>query len=418
MRLNSRVTPLYPIAIYLLIASRFLTNYGTHNMIYYIEWTRGFLQGNVEEIYHLGKYSTGDDLTVPYTPLSLYFVSLTAVILRIFLGNSDLTYVIAVNLTGVVCTIIVYLLILKWFNGSKSLNIWLYLLSPAVLLISPILGYEDTISAVFVIAAIKYFSQEKYVWFGTFSSAGILTKQLALIPIFSLLVLLIVTRKYREILQSIKWMIPIGLVTLAPFILSGHFGTYIVNQLRTSVHTMTSANSANLPWLVKLAVNSSTNGYRTSLSSESFGGTISNEYLRVSLYVLLAISVLVIIVLTALKLVRSKYSWETSSLVLALTATLTYYMLSMGVHQNHLFLALPVAYCLTKEHEFKAVYFSLSISSALEQFSAYGLGIKNENSSINEIANHSLANFISLLCFAGYTFSAYRIFAYFKGREK
>ena len=177
---------------------------GTHNMSYYVLWARSIAEGRLLEIYHATPESViqnSDSLTVPYTPLSQYFTGAMSWLLLQFLPDERSTYVISVNLT---CVLFTFMTVYLFYRSRTSLNLkspLLYLLTPAVFLISPKLAYEDSIMTFFLVSTYLTLRNEKYLLAGFFAGCSIFSKQLALMPAVALFLLLIYSKKLFPVIR-------------------------------------------------------------------------------------------------------------------------------------------------------------------------------------------------------------------------
>lgn len=397
--------------LYALLVTPFIAKPGTHNMYYYVNWTKGFLNGDLFELYHVGTYVSQDNLTIPYTPVSLFLIGGMGKLLTTFFGFSDTVFMVAVNLTGILATVFTTLLIMKW-SDKHSIHHKYYLLSPAVLLISPILGYEDTISGLFLIIACKRFSQHRYYLFGIFGVLAVMTKQLAAIPIAGLVILLVLTRPGDGLKKFISAAIPTFLLILSPFIVNGTLIDYLKNQFLTSVHTMLTANSSNFPWILSMIYNVSSNGISKGLQSSGFGVVIENPILRITTYGFLGLLVILVILYLSVKLKRSVLPWETQTFIIAYASCLTYYFFSAGVHQNHIFLAIPTLFMILEIREFKYSYAIITMAVILEQLTTYGLGLGNSLGQHFIVRNSMLVNLLSIISILLYSYCFYVLIHY------
>jgi Gpi18-like mannosyltransferase len=260
-----------------------IRSFGTHNMSYYILWARSIVEGGLIEIYHANPASlikSEESLTVPYTPLSQYLIAGVSWLFLRVLNDSDGTYIISVNVT---CVLFTFLTALLYYKNQKIAPVRspiIYLVTPAVLLSSPILGYEDSIMAFFIVAALIFFKREKFLLAGVLSGCAIFSKQLAIMPIVAIFLLLLLTKRYTPLMRAAAGAIFSSALILAPFIISGNLIYYFKAQGLASVHTMASAQGANFPWLGSLIYRVATLGTSEGFVAGGNGLRIPNDSMR------------------------------------------------------------------------------------------------------------------------------------------
>ena len=129
---------------------------GTHNSDYYVTWIEQFTNGGFFLLYHVNIGEDNADfegLTVPYPPFSLYILGLVAKIISPISALGSQRYLVASNLTSIIFIFLTYFLLLKWRDNSNIKSPVLFLITPSIILISPILGYQDPMVGFFILAA-------------------------------------------------------------------------------------------------------------------------------------------------------------------------------------------------------------------------------------------------------------------------
>jgi hypothetical protein len=382
-----------------------LRSEGTHNMSYYVLWARSIVDGNLLEIYHATSdslFQNSDSLTVPYTPLSQYLIAGFAWLLLHVLSNSRETYVLAVNLT---CTLFTFFTALLFFQNRRVLNIKqpiAYLLTPAVFLISPLLAYEDSIMSFFLVATIVSLKRNSYLLGGLLASCAVFSKQLALMPIFAIFLLLVFSRKFKPTVKFLAGAIFTSTVILTPFIWTGNLMWYFKAQSLTSVHTMASAQAANFPWLGSLIYRVSTLGVTQGLGLGGNGLRISSDTVRQASYLSSGLLTILVFLLWATYWGKKV---GVQNLDLSLGATImifSYHLFSFGVHENHIFMLLPVVFLVSGYSKVWNIYKMVALALTSILISAYGIGNGALTSTGVSTSHPAIFTLIMALCFLLY----------------
>ena len=357
-----------------------LASEGTHNMSYYVLWTKSIVEGRLLEIYHATPESViqnSDSLTVPYTPLSQYLTAATSWLLLKFLPNERSSFVISVNLT---CVIFTFLTAACFYKARKNLDIKspvLFLATPAVILISPILGYEDSIMTFFLVVTLISVKNQKYFIGGLLAGCAVLSKQLTLMPIVAIFLLLLYSKKLVPIFRFISGAGVSACVILSPFIMSGNILLYFKAQGLTSVHTMLSAQAANFPWLGSLLYRISEWGFIDGVAKGGNGLRISNDQFRQIGYLGSGILTILIFVIWAIYWAR-KLGAENIDLTFgAAIMIFSYHLFNFGVHENHVYMLIPTLFLISDRFRVWEIYKLASTALTVSLFTAYGLGEKS-----------------------------------------
>jgi hypothetical protein len=368
---KSRIKPIafHPLFIAIPLYLSLITSLGTHNRSYYISWIKSFLAGDILTLYHtenLEKYVNLNDLTVPYPPFSLYIISLICIPLIHFFGDTDQIYVIAVNLTGVAFSVFTVILFGKFERKSLTQTSYSYLLIPAVILISPILGFQDTIFSFFVILAILYISKSKFLLAGAFTGCAILSKQLALIPMFGVIFVLFMQQSKMRIVQFLMGLTCSVALILSPFLVNGRIISYLESQSLTSIHTMLSAQASNFPWLISLITRFMTLDFSDAIILNGNGLRITNETARQFSYLtagsIVFISFFIWMIYWSKKIGRK----NVSPIYAAGVVVCAYHLFNFGVHENHVFMLIPILYLIKEQKNIKRALYCASTALALQ----------------------------------------------------
>ena len=395
--------------IYLL----FVGSKGTQNTIYFEEWIKGFVQGNFFSLYHViphqGVLET-DSLTVPYPPFSLYILGIVAKILIFFGGEFSSVFLIASNLTSIIFTLLTALLLAFWGRDRGHMAAVLYLLTPAVFLISPILGYQDTIMSFFILAALIAAEKKKYLIVGIAASLAVFTKQLAVMPMFGLGILILFTTPWRSITKAIFGFSVSTLAILAPFITTGTLVAYFQAQGLASVHTMMSAQNPNFPWLISVISRINSFGIFNEKSYSALPYQIDNQMWRQRIYLLFAALTIAVILIYFAHWSNKIGRKNVCPLYMGAIAISAYNLFGFGVHENHVFMSIPVLFALANSRINKKIYVAASMALGLNLLATGGLGRSFSNFPLLAIENSFAYSSVGALCLAAYGWAFYELF--------
>lgn len=378
---------------------------GTHNMSYYVLWARSIAEGRLLEIYHATPESViqnSDSLTVPYTPLSQYFTGAMSWLLLQSLPDERSTYVISVNL---ICVLFTFLTVYLFYRSRTSLNLkspLLYLLTPAVFLISPKLAYEDSIMTFFLVSTYLTLRNEKYLLAGFFAGCAIFSKQLALMPVVALFLLLIYSKKLFPVIRFSTGSLASSFLILSPFIFTGNLFLYFKAQGLTSVHTMLSAQAANFPWLASLVYRITDLGLVDGLREGGNGLRITSDAFRQLGYLSSGVLTILIFVAWAIYWGRKIGPQNIDPLFGASVMIFSYHLFNFGVHENHIFMLVPTLFLLTHNSRMWGTYKLTASALGIAIFSAFGLGIDSRlfsGFSLNHPLRFTLALGLSFVLF-------------------
>lgn len=358
--------PLYiALPLYLLL----ITSLGTHNRSYYISWIKSLLSGDILTLYHtenLEKYVNLNDLTVPYPPFSLYIISLLCIPLIHFFGNTDQIYVLAINIAGVAFSVLTVMLFDKFKKKSQNQSSYTYLLFPAVILISPILGFQDTIFSFFVILALLNISKSKFLLAGVVTGCAILSKQLALIPMFGIIFVVLIQQSKIRIAQFFTGLTCSVALILSPFLVNGRILSYLESQSLTSIHTMLSAQASNFPWLISLISRFVTLDFNDAVMLNGNGLRIADGTLRQFSYLAAGSMVFIIFFIWIIYWSKNIGRTNVSPIYAAAVVVSAYHLFNFGVHENHVFMLIPILYLIKEQKNISRVLYCASSALALQ----------------------------------------------------
>jgi hypothetical protein len=391
----------------------FVSSKGTHNTLYFEEWIKGFVQGDFFSLYHVVQHQgilDTDSLTVPYPPFSLYILGIIAKILIFFGGEFSSVYLVASNLTSTVFTLLTAFLLVNWGRDRGNLSVALYLLTPAVFLISPLLGYQDTIMSFFILAALLAAEKEMYFVVGVSAALAVFSKQLAVMPMFGLGILILFTTPWRSISKALLGFAATTVATLAPFIVTGTLVAYFQAQGMASVHTMMSAQNPNLPWLISVISRIDSFGIFNEKSYSALPYQIDNQVWRQRIYLSFAALTISIIILYFVQWSRRIGRRNVSPLHIGAISISAYNLFSFGVHENHVFMLIPVLFALRHSGNIKKIYIAVSSALGLNLLATGGLGRSFNNFPLLAGENSFAYSSLGALCLAAYAWAFYELF--------
>ena len=390
----------------------FVGSKGTHNTIYFEQWIEGFVQGDFFALYHVIPYQgilETDSLTVPYPPHSLYILGAIAKILILFWGEFSSVYLVASNLTSIIFTMLTALLLTFWERDRGNLSAVLYLLTPTVFLIAPILGYQDTIMSFFVLAALVAAEKERFLIAGIAAALAVFSKQLAVMPMFGLGILILFTTPWRTIAKALLGFATATLAILAPFIATGTLAAYFQAQALASVHTMMSAQNPNLPWLISVIYRINSFGLFNEKSYSALPYQIDNQVWRQKIYLSFAVFTILVILLYFAHWSRRIGRKNLSPLYVGAISISAYNLFSFGVHENHVFMLIPVLFALTNSGGTKKIYIAASTALGLNLIATGGLGRSISDFPLLAIENSFAYSSVGMLCLVAYVWVFYEL---------
>jgi Gpi18-like mannosyltransferase len=316
---------------------------------------------------------------------------------------------IASNLTAVIFTLLTASLLFQWGKDKGNLAPIYYLLTPAVFLISPILGYQDSIMSFFILGALLATEKEKYFLAGIAASLAVFSKQLAVMPMFGLGLLLLLNIQWRVITKALLGFVITSVLILSPFIATGTLMAYFHAQALASVHTMMSAQNPNFPWLISLVVRVSSYGIFKAESYSSVPYQIEDQHLRQVIYLAFALLTIAIIGTYLIYWSRKIGTTKISALYVGAISITAYNLFSFGVHENHVYMLLPLLFALINNQKSKKIYLAASSALGLNLLSTGGLGLSFSSFPILAGVNGFVYSMAGGLCLVAYTWTFYEL---------
>jgi hypothetical protein len=341
---------------------------GTSDVLVWRDWMNtAYQDGLVQGYSHVIESAFGEPGGGDYPPVSFAILYLT----RIF-GD-----IIGLPQRG---SIKVLILIFQFLSAGLILlisrDVWMAAaFNTSILVFSVCLGYLDVCLAPWLILAFSAFRSERHVLGTAFFLLACLIKWQPLIvaPFIAIYLLQIsdLQSLWGSLARSSFWKLVMvtGVTILAVTLLFGY--TPLLSLRNAMGHLYLSGNALNVPWIVGCLV--------TLLLSSSFSIRV-DEFpiiLAPSTVYLIPVKVMffVLFATVLVRAMRSELSYQ-NCLLFSLTGFVTYVMWNAGVHENHWFVAVILAYMLvlhsrTREHWTIATM--ITIMGNINLFTFYGL---------------------------------------------
>ena len=390
----------------------FVSSKGTHNSDNFVMWISDFLNGNFFPLYHTVPYQgvlASESLMVPYPPLSLYILGVVAKVIVFFAGDSSNAILIATNLTSIIFTFMTAALLAFLGRTNSIMSPVLYLLTPVVFLISPILGYQDSIMSFFVLAAFIAAEKKSWALSAAMAAMAVLTKQLAVMPIFGLGLIVLLTLQWRIIIRFTITFLLISATILSPFILTGTLPAYFRAQGLASVHTMMSAQNPNVPWLIGQISRIIEHGIFNAESYSALPLRIVNDNLRQFLYLSFGASSALFILFWIFYWMKKLDGLQISPIFAGALAISSYNLFSFGVHENHAFMLMPILFAVVGNRQNRRIYVLASTALAINLIATSGLGRSLPSVPVLIYESGFLYSLVSIICLVLYTLALWEL---------
>jgi len=373
---------------------------GTPNLPIYEGWANDISKGLLLELYHIkdgqSVSTTIGELIVPYPPITLLSFWIFAQLSKVFAMGGFASWGFIVNLSAVTATFFTAAVLSKSAKVFGSRTYLYFLASPAVFLLSPILGYQDALLTLFLVLGLHCLTRDRYALAGVFFGLALMSKQLSLMPIAAVIFVFLLQQKFLALTKICSSLLTTILIVLSPFIVKGNLFAYLESQALASVHTMLAAQTANFPYVITLTHRSIQEGFWEGLFLGGNGLRILDDQLRQLAYFGFA-GVAGIVFLAWVVYFRSRFGlrsmnyWHVTSMMI-----FTYYLFCAGVHENHIFMALPLLLCLPASRAVKKIFLAFSIALFLHLLISWGIGASFPDVS-NYLSNSGSANTVGTL---------------------
>ena len=351
---------------------------GTPNLPIYEEWASEISKGLLFELYHIedgqSTSTTIGELIVPYPPISLFVFWIFAQLFKVLTVGDFVSWGFLVNLSAVTATFFTAAVLSKSGKVFGSRTYLYFLTSPVVFLLSPILGYQDALMTLFLVLGLHGLTQHRYALAGVFFGLALMSKQLSLMPIAAVIFVFLLQQKNLALAKICGALLTTILIVLSPFIVKGNLFAYLESQALASVHTMLASQTANFPYVITLTHRSIQDGFWGGLFLGGNGLRILDDQLRQLTYFGFA-GIAGIVFLAWVVYFRRRFGlgamnyWHVASMMI-----FTYYLFCAGVHENHIFMALPLLLCLPASREVKKIFLAFSIALFLHLLISWGIG--------------------------------------------
>lgn len=291
---------------------------------------------------------------VNYPPLALGLFAAAGRVHRALdpSGSDSATFTALIKAPGLVADVVLTALLFaavrrRWGAPAATAIALAYWLNPAVVLDGAVLGYVDPVLALPAVAALLAAAGGRPALCGACAAAAFLVKPQAVLLAPALLVAL--TGDPRGAARAVARAGAAALATaglvLAPFAVAGALGRLASGVGQLATHDMYSADAANLWWLVTWIKRAASQTSELGLAA----WTAPVRILRISLAEAQGlpnprwIGAALVLAAAAWAAWRTRRARDLG-LLAALGAFVVhaYFTLGVGVHENHLFLAVPL----------------------------------------------------------------------------
>jgi hypothetical protein len=370
---------------------------GTEDVLVWKTWSYGALNQGLSSLYGLGGQPPERGLvrwgervtTVDYPPIALYELAATGAVYRAFspsfVNNHWLN--VAIKLPVLLAE-----MALSWLlcgvvgrRYGKSAGMWAtasYWANPAMILAGSVLGYLDALMALPALGAIAAATLDAPMVAGALLSIACLTKVQAIfiLPVVGLALWNAPPRwRAQRIALGLVSAAVIFFAALLPYLIAGASRNVVQGVGSLLRHDMLSADAANFWWVITYLMRAS---YAVSDLGIWAAWTMPLRILGMSTIVKLGypnprpVATLAIAAAAVWSLWRARHSRD-MSLIFAVAAFIVhaYFVLGVAVHENHLYLAVPLlAAAAAVRPRLRPVLAGVSGVLALNLYLFFGLG--------------------------------------------
>jgi hypothetical protein len=370
---------------------------GTEDVLVWKTWSYGALNQGVSRLYGVGGHPPERGLvrwgervtTVDYPPIALYQLAVTGAAYRLFSPSFENTRWLnaAIKLPGILAEMLLswllYAAVGRRYGGPAGM--WAaaaYWANPATVLAGSVLGYLDASMALPAVGAIAAATLKSPLLAGALLAVSCLTKLQA---IFILPVVVVAlwnadrSNAAQRIVRAFASAAAVSAVVLLPYLLAGASRNVVQGVASLLRHDMLSADAANLWWVVTWVMRAS---YAAGELGTWTAWTMTLRILGMSTLVKLGypnprpIATCSIAAATAWALWRARRLGDVAAMcATAAFIVHAYFLLGVAVHENHLYLAVPLlAAAAAARPRLRPVMLGLSAISALNLFLFFGFG--------------------------------------------
>jgi hypothetical protein len=370
---------------------------GTEDVLVWKTWSYAALNQGLSRMYGVGGQPPERGLvrwgkrvtTVDYPPIALYELAAAGAVYRAFSpsfeNNRWLNVAIKVPILLAEIALAWLLFQVVGRRYGESAGMWAaaaYWANPAMILAGPVLGYLDALMALPALGAIAAATLEAPILAGALISIACLTKAQAIfiLPVVGLALWNTEPRwRARRIVIAVVSASAVAFTALLPYLTAGALRNVAQGVGSLLRHDMLSAYAANFWWVITYVM-------RASYAAGDLGvwaaWTMTLRILGVSTIIKLGYpnprppATLAVAAAAAWSLWRARRSSE-MSLMCAVAAFVVhaYFVLGVAVHENHLYLAVPLlAAAAASRPRLRPVLAGVSGVLALNLYLFYGLG--------------------------------------------
>jgi len=357
-------------------------------------WSYGALHQGVSKLYGVGGSPPERGIvrwadratTVDYPPIALYELAVAGFVYRAFVPSFQNTRAlnVAMKLLPLVAeTTLAFLLwrVIRRRHGDTAAN-WAFIAlwtNPAMILAGPVLGYLDPLMALPAFSAIVAATAGSGLAAGGLLAIACLTKAQAVFIVPVVVLAAWNAGRLRVLMTTVIGSALVSAAAVAPFVIAGAWRNVLQGVGSLLRHDMLLADAANLWWIVTYVV-------RAAYAIHDLGiwgaWTMTVRILGISRVVALGypnprpLAAAAVIAAAAWTLWRVRHSRELATMLAGAALIVhAYFVLGVQVHENHLYLAIPLLAAAAAAHrELRPVFYGVSIVFALNLWLFFGFG--------------------------------------------
>lgn len=370
---------------------------GTEDVLVWKTWSYGALHQGVSRLYGVGGHPPergivrwGDRATtVDYPPFALYELAATGLVYQAFSPTFENTRWLNVAiktpalLSEIAMTWLLWMVVARRYGENEgrwaATAFWA---NPATILSGPVLGYLDPLAALPAVGSLVAACAGAPIIAGALLAIAYLTKLQAVFMVPVVLLASWTTATSERVSKTVSGIVAATAVTFAvllPYLLIDAGRNVLQGVSSLLRHDMLSADAANLWWVVTYVMRAI---YAVGDMGLWGAWTMRLRILGMSTLVQLGypnprpFATSAVIIATAWALWRARHARDLS-LVSATAALIVhaYFVLGIAVHENHLYLALPLlSLAAAARPRLRPIHLAISVVVALNLFLFFGLG--------------------------------------------